>query len=295
MAGLVLRTASAWSTSAEFAVELDATEPFLNDHRPGGHPLLGTVMGLELMTRGVSDVLGVPPSVLGHVSHVIVREPIILTGESATAYIRVTRAIGEAQQSFHCDVETRDDPVVVHFSAMIACADPKPPSEAMKLDTTDSPLPVQAGDVYALFFHGPAFQVIQRAGLVNNTVVAEVASNLPDLTGEPGDVDGLAPRLIEACLQTAGLLEVATRSRMMIPSRIDSIDFLGERSALPDRLFTCARRSTASDGADAIDIDVVDPDSASWLQVRGYQTLPLPFASDSMALSDLNNAFRRNT
>jgi Polyketide synthase dehydratase len=293
MAGLVLRATSKSRQSAEFDVELDSTEPYLNDHRPGGHPLFGTVMGLELMARSVTKTKGCPPSMPTHVAQVVVRDPIIFTAPSATAYVQVTRAIAERGERFHCEVVTRGDTVATRFSATLRCAMPTSHTTAKNVWTVDSPLPVQASDVYALFFHGPTFRVIQRAGLVHDEVVAEVATSLPALTTDPHDNVVLAPRLIEACLQTAGLLEIATRSRMMIPSRIANIEFLGDHTSIPDRLFTRARRSVAPHGPDAVDIDVVDLDGACWLKVSGYETLPLPFPSDSTAIGELNQAFHR--
>lgn len=288
MAGLVLRATSTSRESAEFAVYLDSTEPFLDHHRPGGHPLLGTVMGLELMARAVSQVAGARTSAAYRFSQVAVLVPIVLTGESTTAFVRVTCSVAD---SFHCEVETRGDAVVTHFSTTITGVERKLPTPAAEFGRIAAAWPVQTADIYGLFFHGPTFRVIERAGLVDNMLVAEIATGLPDLTSDPDDVAAIDPRLIEACLQTAGLLEVATRSRMMIPSRIDSIDFFAGGTALPYRLLTRARRSTASGGDEAVDIDVFDADGSCWMQVRGYQTLPLPFTSDSRALGNLNAAF----
>lgn len=294
MGGLVLRPTSTSTESAEFAVELDSAEPYLDDHRPGGHPLFGTVMGLELMARSVDRMAGhlSPPT---HVAQVIVRDPIIVTAASTTAYVQVTRSIADRRETFACDVVTRDGTVKTHSSATLECAQPISHTVTMNIPNVDSPLPVRAIDIYELFFHGPAFRVIQRAALVHDEVIAEIATGLPALTTDPHDTSVLAPRLIEACLQTAGLLEIATRSRMMIPSRIDIIAFCGDHTSIPDRLFTRARRSMTTHHTNAVDIDVVDLDGACWLKVGGYETLPLPYPSDSAAIVDLNKAFHRET
>jgi hypothetical protein len=293
MPGLVLRATSTSPESAEFAVELDSTEPYLDDHRPGGHPLFGTVMGLELMARSVAQIAGGSLPTPMRVAHVVVGDPIIVTAMSTTAYVRASRSISEGVELFRCEVTTHGDTAVTHFSATLDCTKPVAHATAMNVSTVDAPLPVQASDVYALFFHGPTFRVIQRAGLVDDAVVAEVTTRLPDLTTDLHDTTVLAPRLIEACLQTAGLLEVATRSRMMIPSRIGSIEFLGGHTSVPDRLFARAHRSGTPHGVDAVDIAVVDLDGACWLQVGGYETLPLPFPSDSAAIGNLHRAFHQ--
>jgi Polyketide synthase dehydratase len=295
MAGLVLRATSTSPDSAEFAVELDAAEPYLDDHRPGGHPLLGTVMALELMARSVNTIAGRPLSTPLRVEQVVVGDPIIVAETSTTAYVSATRSMVERGEVFRCQVMTRDDTAVTHFSATLECTKPMSYMTATDLSVLDAPLRVQVSDIYALFFHGPTFRVLHRAGLVDGAVVAEVATHLPDLTSDPRDTTVLPARLIEACLQTAGLLEIATRSRMMIPSRIGSIECSGAHSPIPDRLFTRAHRSVAGHRTDAVDIDVIDLDGACWLSVRGYETLPLPFPSDTGAIGDLHRAFRRET
>jgi hypothetical protein len=295
MAGLVLRATSASSESTEFAVELDSSEPYLDDHRPGGHPLFGTVMGLELMARSVVALAECPLWTPIRVTQVIVGDPIIVEKASTTAYVGATRSRVERGEVFRCQVMTRDDTSVTHFSATLECMKPISHATATNVSVLDTPLPVQASEVYALFFHGPTFRVLQRAGLAHDAVVAEVATRLPDLTSDPHDTSVLPSRLIEACLQTAGLLEIATRSRMMIPSRIGSIECSGAHSPMPDRLFTRARRSVDPRRTDAVDIDLIDLDGICWLKVRGYETLPLPFPSDTAAIGDLNRAFRRET
>lgn len=295
MADLVLRATATSPESAEFAVGLDPTEPYLNDHRPGGLPLFGTVMGLELMARSVITIAACPLSTPLRVARVVVGQPIMVTEASRTAYVRATLSIVERGERFRCEVVTRDDTTVTHFSATLECTQPVSQTTAIDGPTGCSALPVQASQIYALFFHGPTFRVLQRAGLIHDAVVAEVATRLPGLTSDPHDTFVLAPRLIEACLQTAGLLEIATQSRMMIPSRIERIEFFGDRNSVPDRLFTRARRSVTRQGVEAIDIDVVDLDGACWLKVGGYETLPLQFPSDTAAIDDLHTAFRPKT
>jgi hypothetical protein len=105
----------------------------------------------------------------------------------------------------------------------------------------------------------------------------------------------LPPRLVELALQSAGLLEIACSGRSMIPHAIDSVRRflpLDEDSTVP--LLAIARRAASSGAVEsgAIDIDVCTTDGRAILGVRGYRTLPLPFASDPRSLADLATALR---
>ena len=149
--------------------------------------------------------------------------------------------------------------------------------------------------VYALFFHGPAFQVVGRSWLDGDALWCELQAGLPPLTGDPNENLWAAAQWIELCLQAAGLLEVAKNSRMMIPYRIEGIDFLRGDKPDGEQVFAVARKSdTVSNavlkgggGESGTDIDLVDARGKLLVRVRNYQTCPLPFASDQDALARL--------
>ena len=61
--------------------------------------------------------------------------------------------------------------------------------------------------VYRLYFHGPAYQVVGAAWKHGDGAAARFAADLP------AQVDGpvlIGPRLVELCFQTVGLLEAGT-------------------------------------------------------------------------------------
>jgi hypothetical protein len=81
----------------------------------------------------------------------------------------------------------------------------------------------------------------------------------------------------------------------MIPNAIDSVHRflpLDEDSGVP--LLAIARHAASTGAIDsgAIDIDVCTGDGQPVLGVRGYRTLPLPFASDPHSLAVLAAALR---
>ena len=285
---------------AELAVLLHASEPFLNDHRPGGQPLLGTAMGVELMFRSVRAMaLGSPPE-QRRFEQVQVFAPLILQHPTATVHVRAERVTNSGRAAIRCVVESRPSaaPPVPHFEALCVEAQPggAPPYLPACLPLgapTDRLFTVNSADVYAVFFHGPAFRVVAAATRVGSEMVCEWQPALPAWTRAPTNPAQPDPRWLELCLQTAGLLELATTQRMLIPKCIASVEHgaVAERGT-PGRLFAHAKRNEAGD---AMDIDLVEQDGTPLLHVRGYRTEPLPFSSDALALQALARRFNADT
>jgi hypothetical protein len=277
----------------DVAVVLDAREPFLNDHRPGGQPLLGTAMGVELMFRTARGLTADSPSAARRLERVAVFAPLILQGESATVvHVRAERGLDEPRGAVRCRVESQPagQPPLLHFEGL--CVDAEPahasPREAVRV-ARDDRLGVDGAQVYDVFFHGPAFQVVAHASLAGDGMVCEWQRALPPWTHATPEATQPDPRWIELCLQTAGLLELATTQRMLIPQRIDSVEHVD--AALADRGERMLARARRAAAGDAIDIDLRDDRDTLLLRVRGYRTVPLPFASDMGALQALARRF----
>ena len=283
---------------AELAVLLHASEPFLNDHRPGGQPLLGTAMGIELMFRAVRAMASGWAPEPRRFEQVKVFAPLILQHPTATVHVRAECVANSGRAAIRCVVESRNgaEPPVPHFEAL--CVDAQPgtaephphPHTGMPTHgATNLPFTVNAADVYAVFFHGPAFRVVAAATRVGGEMVCEWQPALPAWTHAPTNAAQPDPRWLELCLQTAGLLELATTQRMLIPKRIASVEHgAAPERGTPGRVFAHAKRSEA--GA-AIDITLEKQDGTRLLHVRGYRTEPLPFSSDAVALQALARRF----
>jgi Polyketide synthase dehydratase len=281
--------------SIGFRVELRASEPFLDHHRPGGRPLFGTVMGIELMCRAATVAAGATGLVPARLSDVTVLPPIILHAETAVALLTTTPNYTRDGKIFDCTITTQEASTEVHFTASILLAEDRPSAPCSDHPGHSLAIPVKAEAIYSLFFHGPAFQVIAVAGLLDDTMHSRLATGLPALSsGSENSNDAwiAAPRLIEACLQTAGLLDIATRSRMMIPHRIDDIEFYETPQSAHDHFHAIARRATSRSGREAIDIDLRCADGPAVMRVCGYETRPLPFETENTAIVTLRNAFR---
>ena len=101
--------------------------------------------------------------------------------------------------------------------------DPLPlPTTAFIPPAVDN-LPILAADIYKVFFHGPAYQVLERGGVDGTTAIGLMSDALPPDTNPTDVASMMAPRLIELCFQTAALWSVQTRQAMAFPLGIESV------------------------------------------------------------------------
>jgi hypothetical protein len=278
---------------------LDPRQPYLDHHRPGGEPLLGTVMGIEAMAR-VARFLE-PAARIIRISNVEIGPACILEGAESSGRSLIieaeTEEKGPEETSVACKVTS--DQVRGgsdwHFAARFLLS--KGPSHVGERICPPSTLSGSVGtrDIYSLFFHGPWLRVIGQAGMVNGDMIARSAPVQSDLFD--GDHYEAAPRAIEFGLQTAGLLELAETGRMMIPKAIREIEILNvsdEPSAGP--VTAVARRTHDSGGlesrANSVDVDIADTQGRLLVRVKGYETSPLPFSNESADLGHMQNLLR---
>ena len=271
-----LRFVATSGATTTFETVLDASVPYLDDHRPGNDPLFGTTMGIALMTQACSAVT---PGKLWMPFDIELTAPVIVPAETeVVANVHVVSSPNECLVT----VETFSDDGHVrgHCSASFRAS--------VVVDTrghSDYRPTVASPAVYGLFFHGPAFQVVHSAALNDGDMWCEIAPTVASLWERGARGEPVAAQQIELCLQTAGLLEVATSERMMIPKRISCID-RGTGNPSASRIAR-ARRS----GQDSFDIELWDDAQQLVCRVVGYETQPLPFSSDAVALRELAAVF----
>ena len=141
---------------------------------------------------------------------------------------------------------------------------------------------VEHDAVYRVYFHGPAYQVLDSAYRDNGHVLGRLAGDLPSHY-EPSDRQTqIAPRLIELCFQTAGVWEIGTQGVMGLPTHVDRLLRYAGAEA-PGALTAVVLRRP--DGA--VDADVVDEHGTVRIRLEGYRTTPLPVALDADALAPL--------
>jgi hypothetical protein len=268
--------------------ELDPTDqPFLNDHRIEGTPVLPGVMGIEAFAEAAhllapgwnvsaaEDVEFLAPFkwYRDQPRHVEVHVRAVPDGDDIVATCRLDgrRALpGQPEQ------------VTTHFTGRVILS----PTEG-DFGTSTPPGPpdrqaVTPEAIYSVYFHGPAYQVLAAVWRDGDATVGEFASELP--ANHVADAGPLlsAPRLIELCFQTAGVAELAAAGSLGLPRRIRRVQVA--RAATE----SAARWAVVTTGeADGVDAVVTDGEGHVLVRLAGYETIALPGAAPAELVAPL--------
>jgi hypothetical protein len=282
--------------------ELDPThQAFLDHHRIEGTPVLPGVMGMEGFAEAAAALLpGWQVVALEDVEllapfkfyrdeprELELRALIRDDGEGALA--ADCELIGRRDLPGQGEVETR------HFSGRARLARAATPAPEAGPPQEGAATAVDHDAVYRVYFHGPAYQVLDHAWRENGErsgderaargrIVGELAGDLPPNHEPPERVTDFVPRLIELCFQTAGVWELGTAGRMALPTHVDRVTRYAGADA-PGRLWAVV---TPRDGA--VDAEVVDDTGHVRVRLEGYRTIELPGALDPDALAPIRAA-----
>jgi hypothetical protein len=267
-------------------------QPFLYDHQIGNTPVLPGVMGIEALVEAAKLIF--PDRYLAAIEDVTFESPFkFYRGDPRTVTVHAHFADEDGDIIANCrlvgvrKLHGRDEPeVTTHFKAKVRLAT-KPP-KAERRDRLTAPAEVRkvtAGDIYRLYFHGPAYQVVENSWKSGKEIVGLFKNDLP-ANHQPEDRPTLAdPRLIELCFQTAGLYELAGKSKMGLPYQIGQVAFLKSPSTAKGRVHAAVIES----GDDVFDAQVVDDSGNVFLKLRGYRTMELPDAVEDELLKPLKD------
>ncbi len=281
-------------TGLKIETTLDpAIQPFLHDHQIEGTPVLPGVMGVEAFAEAALCLL--PGWHVAAIEDVNFLAPFkFYRNEPRTLMIEaVIRPQGD---SFLADcrltgsrsLPTQTEPqVTTHFTAKVRLTKlPAEAATALPLGTPEGHI-IEASNIYPLYFHGPAYQVVERAWWDGTQIVGLMAKGLPD-NHHPSDLPAItAPRLIELCFQTAGLWEMGVQGRMGLPLHIHKVRFYEIPDANEDRLFAVV---TPDPDQGSFHAEVVNAKGKRYLQVSGYRTIAVPNAVDAARLKALQAA-----
>jgi hypothetical protein len=143
---------------------------------------------------------------------------------------------------------------------------------------------VEASDIYRIYFHGPAYQVLERTWWDGSHVIGLMAKALPP-NHHPSDLETIvAPRLIELCFQTAGVWELGIQGRMGLPLRVDHVSLFHTPNVADARLYAVAIPDNVRG---TFDVEVLDEKGNCYLRLSGYQTVALSDAVDKEGLKSL--------
>jgi hypothetical protein len=174
--------------------------------------------------------------------------------------------------------------VTTHFSARVRLARQAP-------ETLTGPAPggptasfIAAADIYRIYFHGPAYQVLGRAWRDEDRIVGQMAKNLPNHHHPAGQLTLMAPRLVELCFQTAGLWEMSEQGRMGLPQHIQQVCMRRLPAAAEGGLYAVV---TLNVDGESFDAEIVDASGIHYISLIGYRTIALANTVDAELLMAL--------
>ncbi len=269
-------------------------QPFLNDHRIDGVPVLPGVMGMEAFAEAAR--------LLAPELHVLAVEDVTFAAplkfyrdEPRTITVQAVLSPDGDRLVAHCELSAErmlpghDAPQrTVHFTGRVRLGAEPPAAEQTDLPGEPSGATLNADQVYSFYFHGPAYQVVSSAWRGGDVSVARLADPLPD-NHVPADLAlTTAPRLVELCFQTAGLWQAGLEDRLALPTKVASAATFMDPAQATGPLHAIARETTSG----VFDCVVVDANGDVIVRLDGYETiaLPAPIADDVAA--DLHAAFR---
>lgn len=143
---------------------------------------------------------------------------------------------------------------------------------------------VNAAQIYRIYFHGPAYQVLQRAWWDGKRIIGQMSAHLPVNHHPPHQPTLMSPRVIELCFQTAGIWEMGATSRMGLPMQVKQVSWRREPEKAEGYLYALV---TPNPEAGTFDADVVDEHGHLYLRLEGYRTAALPTGIDAESLKPL--------
>lgn len=253
----------------ELRLRLQAEAPFLDHHRIEGTPVLPGVMGVEAFVEAAT--LAAPGWRAIAVEELSFGAPLKLyRDEEREASVRLrVRPEGEELIAACVLTSSRGTAVgeqrVEHFRGRVRLARTAPTPTRVELPEPGPTLGPEA--IYAVYFHGPAFRVIEAAGPAGDGVLARMPASLPPSMPEPSRA---GPRQLEAVFQAAGLGAIGREGRMGLPTSVRRIRLVDPAPDAEGGLLVLARPGAA--GWDAV---VADAEGRVRMEVEGYATVDL--------------------
>jgi acyl transferase domain-containing protein len=275
-------------TPVTFETTLDPkVQPFLFDHQIDGAPVLPGVMGIEAFAEAALCMLpGWHVEAVENVDYLapfkfyrnqprtVVVETVVHPEDDSM--IADCRLIGRRQLPNQSEPHS-----TTHFTAKVRLTKQKPRLAGSPILGSPTGSVVEAKDIYRLYFHGPSYQVVERAWWDGSRIVALMANGLPPNQQPPELVTSAPPRLVELCFQAAGIWEMVVQGRMGLPLHIDRVSVLRAPEPAEGRLYAVVTPDRETGNFDA---EVVNTAGKRYLQLSGYRTVALPNAVDPESL-----------
>jgi len=268
-------------------------QPFLHDHQIDRVPVLPGVMGIEAFAEAalamlpewhiseIEDVNFLAPFKFYH------NEPRTLTVEAAVRAHK-HELLADCQLLGVRILPNQTAPqTTTHFTGRVHMTSQLfrgvPGAPIGKLEGPS----VESDEIYRLYFHGPAYQVIKRAWWDGKRMVGLFATGLP-ASHRPSELGTIvAPRLIELCFQTAGIWEMGIQGRMGLPLHIDKLCvYEGAVETADGALYAIV---TPKEN-ESFDAEIINDAGNCLLRLTGYRTVAVPNAFTPAQLERLRSA-----
>jgi len=272
--------------------ELDPNnEPFLKDHALNGIPVLPGVMGIEgfsVAARHIASVLGSAKAGfdVARLEDIQFLAPFKFYRNQPRRASWKARAVRTAD-GLTADVLLESDMLLHnrnvehmrHFSGRVILQ-PHITQEEMTVKPPhwNGAYTVQAAEIYKLYFHGPAFQVLEGVQRSGEVVLGKLQRNLPAITSQ-GHALLSTPILLELCLQTAGVWEAGLTGMLALPSSIGELRIHRQKTN-GVAIFAEVTPGRSADGNLMFDARVVDAKGRVYLEIDNYRTSPLPYSAE---------------
>ncbi len=270
-----------------------AAHPFLYDHRIDGTPVLPGVMGIEAFAEAALCVH--PGWHVEAIEEVNFLAPFkFYRDEPRTVTIQAVfrpqgdRLIADCRLVGRRTLPNQSQPQeTIHFTARVRVTKQPPEASAGAPVRLSSESIVDASMIYRIYFHGPAYQVLDRAWRDGDLIIGQMSEDLPSDHHPSQGPTLIGPRLIELCFQTAGLLEISEHNRMGLPLYVHQVSWSRSPDLAQEPLFAIVTPDAAGEKFDA---EVVDTQGNRYLRLTGYRTATLPDSVDAEPLQALQHA-----
>ena len=265
-------------------------QPFLHDHQIDGTPVLPGVMGIEAFAEAALALL--PGWQVEAIEDVNFLAPFKFYRSEPRALLIETQIHPHGEQLLadcrligHRSLPNQAEPQpTTHFTARVRLAKQRTQAPSVLALGRPEGHVIAAADIYRVYFHGPAYQVIEKAWWDGHRLIGLMASNLPP-NHQPSELRTIMqPRLIELCFQTAGIWELGVQGRMGLPQHVRQISLYRTPAATDGKLYAVLTPD-ATQGS--FDVDVIDTKGNCLLRLTGYQTVALPNAVNEQHLKTL--------
>jgi malonyl CoA-acyl carrier protein transacylase len=286
-------------------VDLDPQDqPFLHDHVLNGTPVLPGVMGIEgftLAARHIGSVLasGQAGLTVSRLEDVQFLTPFKFYRKQPRHVTWNALAVREKDGLVvHVSMEStvirkfRPAERVLHFSGKVHLArlDEAAGPVRMEAPRWNGAYTVKSEEIYKLFFHGPAFQVLEGVQRSGDVVLGKLRKDLPMITRDEHELVS-TPTLVELCFQTAGLWEAGKTGILALPRSICNLSLYPQK-VNGSAIYAQVRPVTGADGSLSFDARVLDEEGRLFLELEEYRTSPFPYSTEKGLLQPLEQLVR---